>query len=242
MLFTFTGGTGHLEPLLPLAIAARTAGHVVAFAGRPSAATTAEAVGFGVFATEARSAAPAERIPLRAPDGDREDRDLRDGFAGRLARARAAQLQPLCTAWRPDVLVCDEIDVGALVVAELLGMPYATVLVIASGAFVRPELVGPTLDELRAAHGLPPDPELELLRRHLVLSPVPPSFRDPAFPLPVTAQAFRPPMPAATPHDDGRPGRPARVYLTLGTVFNVESGDLLPRLLAGCASFRSRSS
>jgi UDP:flavonoid glycosyltransferase YjiC (YdhE family) len=34
MLFGFAGGSGHLEPLVPLARAAREAGHVDAFAGR----------------------------------------------------------------------------------------------------------------------------------------------------------------------------------------------------------------
>ena len=34
ILFAFTGGRGHLEPLLPLAEAARAAGHMVAFGGR----------------------------------------------------------------------------------------------------------------------------------------------------------------------------------------------------------------
>ena len=35
MLFAFAGGSGHLEPLVPIARAAKAAGHSVAFAGRP---------------------------------------------------------------------------------------------------------------------------------------------------------------------------------------------------------------
>ena len=35
ILFTFAGGSGHMEPLIPLARAAEAIGHVVAFAGQP---------------------------------------------------------------------------------------------------------------------------------------------------------------------------------------------------------------
>ena len=36
ILFAFTGGRGHAEPLVPLARAAEAAGHTVAFGGRAS--------------------------------------------------------------------------------------------------------------------------------------------------------------------------------------------------------------
>ncbi len=77
-----------------------------------------------------------------------------------------------------------------------------------------------------------------MLSRYLVLSPFPPSYRDPAFPPPATAHAIHP-----LALDAARNGtallRPAQsngvptVYFTLGTVFNVESGDLFERVLAG---------
>jgi UDP:flavonoid glycosyltransferase YjiC (YdhE family) len=111
--------------------------------------------------------------------------------------------------------------------AEKLGLPYANVQVIASGSFVRTAVVGPALAELRAEHGLPPDPDLVMLHRYLMLSPFPPSFRDPAFPLPDTALSIRPPVGPRAGSDT------PTVYFTLGTVFNVESGDLFARVLAG---------
>ena len=80
-----------------------------------------------------------------------------------------------------------------MVVAERLGIPHATVLTMAAGSMVRPSLVAETLDKLRAEHGLPPDPELAMVSRSLVLSPIPPGFRDPAFPLPPTALEYRVP-------------------------------------------------
>jgi hypothetical protein len=39
--------------------------------------------------------------------------------------------------------------------------------------------------------GLPPNPGLGMLSRYFVLSPFPPSYRDPTLPLPATAHAFR---------------------------------------------------
>ena len=42
ILFTFAGGNGHFEPLVPIAGAAEDVGHVVAFAGRPSMVVRAD--------------------------------------------------------------------------------------------------------------------------------------------------------------------------------------------------------
>ena len=122
-----------------------------------------------------------------------------------------------------------------MIAAERLGVPHATVVVCGAGGFVRPEYVAPCVDEVRAEHGLPPDLELTAPRRRLVLTPFPARFRDPAFPLPDDAQPFR-----AFPSDAERgtragatSGRTRTVYFTLGTVFHVESGDLMERVLEG---------
>ena len=65
-----------------------------------------------------------------------------------------------------------------------------------------------------------------------MLSPFPPSFRDPAFPLPATAHSNPRSLDDRPPPWRGAEGVPA-VYFTLGTVFNLESGDLFERVLAG---------
>ena len=125
--------------------------------------------------------------------------------------------------------MCDEGDFGAMVAAEALALPHAVVLVIAAGGFVRPEVVAEPLDALRAEYGLPPDPGLAMLRRDLVLSPFPARYRDPG-----AGHALRPswlPSGAAPPawlaRIDGA------VSFSLGTVFNLECGDLFARVLAG---------
>lgn len=236
ILFTFAGGSGHLEPLVPIARAAQAAGHTVAFAGRPWMRPKVEALGFVGFDAGSDVGLTPKRLPLAPVNTAQDMRDVGRGFGRRLARERAADLLPLCAEWRPDLLVCEEIDFGAMVVAERLGLPYATVLVIAAGSFVRPEYVAAPLDEVRAEHGLPPDPGLAMLARYLVLAPFPPSYRDPAFPLPATARSFRLHSPGAghaAPPAIARRSTAPTVYATLGTIYNMESGDLFQRVLAG---------
>ena len=186
------------------------------------------------FAPSAPDVVPL-RVPLQPVDMEAQHAGVRRSFAGWMARERIADLLPLCARRPPDVIVRDEADFGAMLVAERLGVPYATVLNNAAGGLMRRSGLAAPLDALRAEQGLPPDPDLEAPDRHLVLSPYPPSLRDPAEPLPATAQGFRaaeapgavPPVIAALPR-----GRPV-VYVTLGTIFNTESGDLFARVLAG---------
>ncbi len=94
-------------------------------------------------------------------------------------------------------------------------MPCACVLVIAAASFLRPDIVADRIPRLREALGLAgPAPEEALLSPFpLILRQAPGAF------------AFRGGDPPAADGD--------AVYLTLGTVFNAESGDLLPRALAG---------
>ena len=110
-------------------------------------------------------------------------------------------------------------------------------LCIASGSFVPTGLVLEPLSALREVHGLPPDPPLEMLHRNLVLSPFPPSFRDPAVPLAPNTHAFGAVDPDATTdvaEVEWLKELPKPViYLTLGTIFNLESGDLFERVLTG---------
>ena len=154
ILFTFAGGSGHLEPLIPLARAAEAGRHRVAFAGRPWMVPQVDAAGFPAFPAGSDAGLTPERLPLAQMDLDQDMRDVGSGFGHRIARERAADILSLCTEWRPDLLVSEELDFGAMVVAERLGLPHATVLISATGAFVRPEFVAGPLDEVRAEYGL----------------------------------------------------------------------------------------
>jgi UDP:flavonoid glycosyltransferase YjiC (YdhE family) len=159
--------------------------------------------------------------------------EFAENFANKGARRHATAVQEHIRSWRPDVIVRDEADFGSAVAAEVLGIPTATVLVLAAGMLLRPDLVSAPLATLRAEHGLPSDPDLAMLTDGLVLSPFPPSFRSPASPvrLPETAFAFRPDTRVPVTARSSR----KRVYVTLGTVFNSGSSDLFERLLTGLA-------
>lgn len=228
ILFAFAGGPGHGEPLVPVAAAAVAAGHDVRFAGRPSALESLAARGFRVYATEEPRRTPRQRKPLLPVDLERERRDFERAFARRGACEKAPRLVELFGTWRPDVVVCDESDFGSMIAAERFGIPHVVVLVIAARSFADPAVVGPGLDAIRADHGLPSDPEVAMVHGAVTLAPFPPSYRDPVSPLPARTLCYRPgSVPLATPTV------PPLVYFTLGTEFNVESGDLFPRALTG---------
>jgi UDP:flavonoid glycosyltransferase YjiC (YdhE family) len=237
VLFTFAGGSGHLEPLLPIARAAEAAGHVVSFAGRPWMVPKVAALGFACFPSGSDVGLTPKRVPLRTSIAN-EKRWGASGFGLRLPRERSPDLSRICDEWRPDVLVWEEGDLAGGLVAERLGIVHVRVLDIAEGSFMRPEVLAEPLRVLRAEQGLPQDPEVAMLGRYLVLSPVPPSFRNPAVPLPSTGHSIRPGALSgrsehAVPDWIARlPARPT-VYLTLGTVFPMESGDLFARVIAG---------
>lgn len=152
MLFAFTGGRGHFEPLVALGRAARAAGHEVAFAAPHAMVTVAEGAGFRAFAAGPADRASSQRTPLVEPSEEREDQVLREVFAGHAARERAGGVDAVCESWRPGLIVREELDFGGAVAAERRGLPCATVLVNASGSFVRAEVVAEPRDALRAAH------------------------------------------------------------------------------------------
>lgn len=234
LLITFVGGLGHLAPLLPLARAVRSAGHEVAIAGSGGLVPRIRDEGFTAFSTSPdrhHDPTPAEetRTPLEVMGGRATEREFAANFADRGARRMAAAVPEVIRGFRPDLVLRDETDLGTTIAAELVGVPVATHLVLAAGMLVRPDLVGPRLDAVRAEHGLPPDPHLARLTGGLVLAVAPPSFRSPSSPLPLEPTYYRS---ADHPAQVASTGRPS-VYVTLGTIFNAASGDLFERLLAG---------
>jgi UDP:flavonoid glycosyltransferase YjiC (YdhE family) len=236
LLFAAAGGSGHVEPLLPLARATAERGHAVAFAVRPWMVAQVEIAGFAAFPAGADEGLRPVRRPLAPVDLDKEMRRFGSGFGGRIARERARDLLPLCATWQPDLIVCEETDFGAMLVAERCQIPHATVAVIAAGGFIRPGDVAGPLDEVRVAFDLPPDSGLTSPGRYLFLSPFPPSYRNTVDPWPAATHFYRvPAMAGELPNHlqawlKRREARPL-IYFTLGTVFPLESGDLFARVL-----------
>jgi hypothetical protein len=217
-------------------MALRDAGHEVAFHGRRSGAGTAMGRGFPLFVDPDEAPGDPRTIkPLEPVDREREERRL-TGFTDRIARARAAKIIALTATWDPDLIVCDEADFGAMLAAERTGVPHAVVLVNASGSFGKLEIIAPALRRARRDLGLDRDDVGSMIQGDLTLNPFPPSFRDPRFPLPAGSVTYRggPIVPTGASAPEwlaNLGGEGPAVYVTLGTIFPAESGDLFHRLL-----------
>jgi UDP:flavonoid glycosyltransferase YjiC (YdhE family) len=201
VLFTTSAAAGHFHPLVPVAQALSRAGHDVAFAGPGSFAPTVEGLGYPLFAAGYDPAEPMapELIQLwqelggivsdSSPDGLPGQEAMRFYWpnlsAGYMARRMVPDLMPLIAKWRADLVVRELYELGGAVAAEANGLSHAAVQV---GHFVDlPWLRRETsaaLDPLRASVGLPPDPEVAMLYRYLLLSFVPPTYQEPDLSVP----------------------------------------------------------
>jgi UDP:flavonoid glycosyltransferase YjiC (YdhE family) len=228
ILFTAAGGHGHLQPLLPLAEQAAQAGHDVLVTGAASLAAQATSRRLAFTATG------PDLTPIHAPlvvhDLDKERRAVGDYFVARLGRSRAEAVLELCRAWQPHVIVRDEVDFGAAVAAEAAGLPHMRVIVIGAGQFILRNLVSDPLDLLLSEFGVKEVEGFDALHRHLTLTPFPTAFRSASDPLPGQVLRYHVPAPP-------RAARSERtVFVTLGTIFNTESGDLLRTAALGAAT------
>lgn len=208
----------------------------MAIAGSGGLVPRIEEAGFTAFATSPvphhdQASASQRREPLKVVDSRASELEFAANFADRGARRMAGAVPDVIRVFRPNLVLRDETDLGTTIAAELLDVPVASHLVLAAGLLVRPELVAPRLDAVRAEHGLPSDPGLTRLTSGLVLTNAAPSFRSPEAPLPLSPTHYRSTVTSGPASRAGRPG----VYVTLGTIFATASGDLFERLLTGLA-------
>ena len=212
---------GHLYPLLLLALACAEAGHDVAIACGPPF---------------------PDRLPLRTvrqmPDlelgevfaetrrryPEAQNLDLAVGmFADVTSEAVIGVMLPLLETERPALVVCEAMDVGAGVVADVLGIPavgYAISLVHDADAVIHPTAI-----DLRRALWTTrgrPVPEGRAFLGWALLRPSPPSLLAAAGELDVVKVPVRPVAYAESlselPGWLSRPADRPRAYLTLGTV------------------------
>lgn len=230
-LFTTIPGLGHLHPMLPIAQALVHAGHDVAFACAKSFCRHITAQGIPCFpagldwlesyADEAFpeiAAIPLEQRPSHWL--------VTEVFADAAAYDMVPDLLRICTDWQPDVLVRNDFEFGACIVAERLGIPNAVVgMETYLPSYVWDPLISEPLAYIRSVYGLNPYPPLEMIMPDLYLACSPSSYHLPDFPLPSVAQMVRP---AFFDQNDGEtlpdwvadlPAQPT-LYVTLGTVYN----------------------
>jgi UDP:flavonoid glycosyltransferase YjiC (YdhE family) len=231
ILFTTIPAMGHFHPLVPLAKAARSAGHEVAFASSRSIHPQIEASGFTAFSTDDSSSeidrtSVVEHI-LQLPVGRRSLLASIEVFIGMSAKALPNLLE-LCKRWQPDLIVREEYEFSGAVAAEHLRIPHAAVQVTYSANWQQSlgvefaSFAANHLDKVRALGGLPSDPNLEMLYRHLFLSFDPPSLLDPTVMMPATTKHVRAEIFDRSSHEvlpdylKGSFERPL-TYVTLGT-------------------------
>jgi UDP:flavonoid glycosyltransferase YjiC (YdhE family) len=224
ILFSGVPALGHLLPLVPLARAAQSAGHDVAVLTSGGMRD--------VLATELPSvpvlpagpmppvlfAEVARRIPGSDPANRPEPGDVAEFFAGTRVDLTIDDALREATAWAPDVVVADAVDLVGPLVAAGLDVPYA---VVAFGPEVPDAFRQPMVDLVLpryAERGLVPAPPVALL------DPTPVGLHGPGWtqhPLTIpfrSAPHSRPGDGAALAPFPGSEARP-RVLVTLGTVF-----------------------
>jgi UDP:flavonoid glycosyltransferase YjiC (YdhE family) len=220
ILFTACPFFGHVNTVLPLALAAQRAGHEV------------------VVATGADFAAHAERRGLRAwpigPTSAEAGTPRSPAHFFHTAAQRAADLLPLTAAWLPDLVVSEEMELAGAIAAARSGTRFV-VHGLGISATGDVEAFAGGIDELGRRWGAP-----DLARFHGsadYVSICPPTLQPPTA-SERTVQLLRPglgePAPGerlpealvALPHEQ-------TVHLTLGTVFHQRRPGVLEAAIAG---------
>jgi UDP:flavonoid glycosyltransferase YjiC (YdhE family) len=236
--FVANPALGHLLPLVPLAQAARDAGHDVAVIGGASLAGAAAEAGLRhVVAGPPDLPSVFARVPQRAGlSGPRlAAATWRHAFAGLLARELASAVLDLAGSWRPALVVHEDSEQGSWVAAERLGIPHLAIEATAWRG-TRFRLSDEPLNRLRTELGLPPDPGLGSWYRYGFLTTRPPGLHDPADPMPEGTRPIRPTAPDAAGGEPATwpasgPGR-RRVVVTMGTLLPGRA-DAMAAILDG---------
>jgi UDP:flavonoid glycosyltransferase YjiC (YdhE family) len=207
ILFTSTAGLGHLLPLLPLALAARAAGHDVAVATAPRHAE--RLTGLGLQHWQIGEATDRERRAVQRPDDPEAGPSAVFGRLNPLAALPA--MQSIVATWRPHVLLSEGAEFAGGMVADLNGLPVVRVHPGMSGDGLWEAMVASSLSEIRTGLGLPADPDARRLLDVPQITYFPESFERPEW---CNSRIVRVrPNPA-----ESRPAeREQCVYITFGT-------------------------
>ncbi len=240
LLFSTRSAYGHLYPMMPLAAAARAAGHEVVFSIGPEFVPKLEGLGYRAYATgieirEAGAAAVAAGTPAMGADG-RTNLDFgAHVFVDVLARRVADDLASVLADVEPDVVVYGQFDPGAGIAAAAAGIP---VICHAISPHWPIEAAWSTfatrLARLCAEHGLAPCRDGFVGDSYLAVFP--PVLEVPSFAAhparwPMRPVAWTEPG-ASMPTWVQRRRRPL-VYVTLGTM--VATDDALRPVIEGVA-------
>jgi len=235
VLFSSTSGHGHVLPMVPLAQAFRAAGHDVLWAIAAQATPLVTAAGIEAVAAGAHGEQEAAlrgavfRDAAAIPGESRAPFVFPRMFGEALTPPMVDDLLGIATRWGPDLLVHDQAELAAPLVAALGGVPSVTHSF--GTAIPKPILedTGERLAGLWREHGLDVPPFAGCYRAGY-LDICPPSVQSiPTDHIP-GAQLLRP---VQSVEPSPPPAEPL-VYVTMGTVFNAP--DLLREIVAGVAA------
>jgi len=247
VLVTSTTGYGHVLPMVPLARALLAAGHEVLWATSADACPRVAAAGIEVAAagrTE-EQIADERRAILSGAAGLRPEQIPQYVFPRLFGATRAPgmvrDLLPVAQQWSPDLVVHENGELAAPLVAQIVGVPHAT---HAFGGAVPAQILteaGQVIAPLWAEHGVPLPPYAGC-HEHLYLDICPAALQTVSRDHISAVQPLRPvsytgepsPLPAGLSTPDSRP----LVYLTLGTVIN--KADLLRAVVSALAALEIR--
>jgi UDP:flavonoid glycosyltransferase YjiC (YdhE family) len=211
ILFSCRPAYGHLFPLVPLANAAKAAGHDVGFGTGAKFLETVRDLEFEAHRAGI-SIADAEAEAKRRHGEDAGFAELGiTMFAELLPLALLDDLTPLLSELRPDLVVYEQSDVGAGVAARRAGIPAVSLVI---GRSMPREMLDLAAERLAPLWGTLP---ADAMFGDACVDVWPDSVRDPGTAAVPTVFRMRP-----TPFDPDVPLPPLPadgfVYLTLGTV------------------------
>jgi UDP:flavonoid glycosyltransferase YjiC (YdhE family) len=220
ILFTACPMFGHVNPLLPLVLAARDAGHDVVVA--TGADVVAHLAGRGVATW---TVGPSHREAGGGPDADWL------AYFVSSARRRAVDLVPAALDWKPDLVVSEDTELAGPVAAAVAGARH-----VVHGIGLMPPLrlwavLGPAVEALLRGFGAAADH-----RAATYLELCPPALREPGERIWPDTLDLRPVAGGPRPGEelpaalDALP-YPRTVHVTLGTVFHGNR-DVLHTVIA----------
>ncbi|MFK3980528.1 glycosyltransferase [Micromonospora sp. NPDC050397] len=241
ILFTGVPGLGHLLPQLPLARAFQAQGHGVAVVVPESMVPVLAAEGIEVLA--AGSDIPAMVVELAQRTGVDPMTGLTpeieaEAFAGVRPDLSADELLATARAWQPDLIVHDQYDMVAPLVAAVLDVP-AALVTLGPDTPDFTALAAPKLDERYQARGLTRRPY------RFVLDICPSGLQRDGWVTPAGWMSLRPEAhraPEGTPAPTVAPlAAQPRILVTFGTLFTnpVVLGPILRGLSATGAGLRA---
>ncbi|MHA3704609.1 glycosyltransferase [Jatrophihabitans sp. YIM 134969] len=226
ILFSSVPAFGHLLPLVPLARAARAAGHDVAVmtsAGMaPVVATELPDVPFLAAGPmpDVLFAEVVRRIPGHDPLGTPDPDAVAELFAGTRVDLTIDDALGVVRAWTPDVVVSDAVDFVGPLAAAAVGIPSA---LVAFGPQLPTEFSAPMFAVVASRYA---DRGLGMQPPVGIFDPVPAPLQapgwtsDPLF-VPVRPEPHR--REGASAPASGSAAGSTRVLVTLGTVFGDDA-------------------